>query len=324
MATAIMLRAPGGPDALKPEEVEVGRPATGELRVRQTAVGVNFHDVYVRSGLYQTLALPGIPGIEAAGVVEEVGPETPGFTAGDRIAYVTRQYGAYATERLLPARLAVRLPAAISAEVAATMLLKGLTAEMLVREVYQVKRGSRVLVHAAAGGVGRMLCELASHAGATVIGTVGSEEKAELARRAGCAHTILYRQEDFVAQVRDLTGGQGVDVAYDAVGKDTFLGSIDCLALRGHLANYGQASGPVAPLDVSRLFARSNSLSRPAVFHYVTERADLERLSGAVFDAIAAGVLTTEPGRVFPLAEAGAAHAALESRRTTGPLLLQP
>ena len=324
MTQAIVLREFGGPNALRPEPIELGNPGPGELRIRQTAVGVNFHDVYVRSGLYRTLALPGIPGIEAAGVIEAVGPDVTGFAAGDRIAYVTSRYGAYASHRILPAELAIHLPPGMDDRIAATALLKGLTAEMLVRQVHAIQPGETVLVHAAAGGVGRLLCQWASHLGATVIGTAGSEARAELARSMGCRHTILYRQENFVERVREITGGRGVDVAYDSVGKDTFLGSLDCLAIRGHLINFGQASGSVEPFEVSRLAARSNSLTRPIVFHYFTQRPALERMAAALFDVIAQGVLTGEPGTCYPLADAAAAHAALEARAAPGPLLLIP
>ncbi|CAN5139920.1 quinone oxidoreductase [soil metagenome] len=324
MATAIVLREHGGPEVLTSEGVEVGRPGPGQLRVRQTAIGVNFHDCYVRSGLYRTLALPGVPGIEAAGVVEEIGGGVSGFAAGDRIAYVTGQYGAYASERLLPAVLALRLPPGIGETVAATVLLKGLTAEMLTREVHPLKAGDVILVHAAAGGVGRLLCRRAQQLGATVIGTVGSEAKAELARAAGCAHTILYRQEDFVTRVKDLTGGRGVDVAYDSVGRDTFDGSLECLALRGHLVNFGQASGSVAPFEVARLAARSTRVSRPILFHYIAERGALEALAACVFEAVLSGLFATEAGQVFPLADAAAAHRALEARQAEGPLVLMP
>jgi NADPH2:quinone reductase len=324
MATAIVLRGTGGPDVLKAETVAVGSPGKGELRIRQTAIGVNFHDVYVRSGLYQTLSLPGIPGIEAAGVVEAVGSDVSDFAAGDRIAYVTGQYGAYASERILPAALAVRLPPEISEQTAATVLLKGLTAEMLVREVHRVRPGDVVLVHAAAGGVGRLLCQSAQDLGATVIGTVGSEAKAEVARRAGCAHTILYRQEDFIACVREITDGRGVDVAYDSVGRDTFEGSLESLAFRGHLVNFGQSSGSVAPFEVSRLAARSNSVTRPIVFHYIAKRADLERMAGSLFAALARGSIAVDPARLLALSDASAAHAELEARQASGPLLLIP
>ncbi len=292
--------------------------------MRQTAIGVNFHDCYVRAGLYRTLVLPGVPGIEAAGVVEEIGPGVSGFAVGDRIAYVTGQYGAYASERLLPAALALRLPPGIGEAVAATVLLKGLTAEMLTREVHPLRAGDVILVHAAAGGVGRLLCRRAQQLGATVIGTVGSEAKAELARAAGCAHTILYRQEDFVARVKDLTGGRGVDVAYDSVGRDTFDGSLECLALRGHLVNFGQASGSVAPFEVARLAARSTSVSRPILFHYIAGRGALEVLAAHVFAAVLSGLFATEAGQAFPLADAAAAHRALEARYAEGPLLLMP
>jgi NADPH:quinone reductase len=324
VAEAIVLREYGGPEVLRSESIEVGRPGPGELRIRQTAVGVNFHDIYVRSGLYQTLPLPGIPGIEAAGVVEEVGPEVSGFAVGDRIAYVTGRYGAYASERILPAELATHLPAVIDEKLAATVLLKGLTAEMLVRQVYRIKPGHLVLVHAAAGGVGRLLCQWASHLGATVIGTVGSAAKAELARAAGCKHIVLYREENFVERVREITGGRGVDVVYDSVGQDTFEGSLESLATFGHLANFGQSSGKVAPFEVARLSRGSNSLSRPMVFHYVADRAKLETMAAALFDALSRGVLTAEPGKAFPLSEASAAHEELESRRAAGPLLLVP
>jgi NADPH2:quinone reductase len=324
MAQAIVLRETGGPEVLRAESVAVGEPGPRELRVRQTAIGVNFHDVYVRSGLYRTLDLPGIPGIEAAGVVEDVGPDVTGFSVGDRIAYVTGRYGAYASGRILPAELALHLPPGIDDRLAATVLLKGLTAEMLVRQVHPVRPGDVVLVHAAAGGVGRLLCAWASHLGATVIGTVGTEEKAELARSAGCKHLILYRQESFVERVREITGGRGVDVVYDSVGKDTFTGSLDSLAVRGHLVNFGQSSGSVEPFEIARLAARSNSVTRPIVFHYLTQRDALERMAAALFDAIAQRVLPVEPGKVFPLAEAAAAHEELESRRAPGPLLLEP
>jgi NADPH2:quinone reductase len=324
MATAIVLRSHGGPEMLTSERVEVGRPGRGELRVRQTAVGVNFHDCYVRSGLYQTLALPGIPGIEAAGVIEEIGAGVAGFAVGDRIAYVTGQYGAYASERLMPAAIALRLPEGVSEAVAATVLLKGLTTEMLTREVHPLKAGDVVLVHAAAGGVGRLLCRRARQLGATVIGTVGSAAKAEIARASGCAHVILYRQEDFVARVKEITGGRGVDVAYDSVGRDTFDGSLESLAPRGHLVNFGQASGSIAPFEVSRLAARSTSVSRPILFHYIVERDALQRLAAPVFAAVLTGLFPAEPGRAFPLADAAAAHRALEERQADGPLVLMP
>lgn len=324
MATAIVIREHGGPEVLTAESVPVGRPGGGELRVRQTAIGVNFHDVYVRSGLYRTLNLPGIPGIEAAGVVEEIGTDVTGFAVGDRIAYVTSGYGAYASERILASALALRLPPTVNEQTAATVLLKGLTAEMLVRAVYRVRAGDIVLVHAAAGGVGQLLCRRAQDLGATVIGTVGSEDKAEVARGAGCAHTILYRQEDFVERIREITAGRGVDVVYDSVGKDTFEGSLESLTIRGHLVNFGQSSGGVAPFEVSRLATRSNSVTRPIVFHFIAQRADLERMAASVFEAVARGSLRSAPAQVFPLSDASAAHAAMVARQTSGAILLVP
>lgn len=324
MAEAIVLRTHGGPETLTPERVEVGDPGPGELRIRQTAIGVNYHDVYVRTGLYQTLALPGVPGIEAVGVVTATGPETEGFGVGDRIGYITGQYGAYAAARVLPARLALSLPDAIDDRLAATVLLKGLTAAMLVRRVHRIEPGTTVLVHAAAGGVGRVLCQWAVALGATVIGTVGTEAKRDLALAAGCAHAILYREVDFVAEVRHVTGGRGVDVAYDGVGKDTFDGSLEALATCGHLVNFGQASGPVEPLAMPRLAAKSASVTRPIIFHYTAEPAPLRELAGAVFAAFAAGTISAEAGQAFPLAAAGRAQALLESRAAAGPLILIP
>ncbi|MBX9698702.1 MAG: quinone oxidoreductase [Acetobacteraceae bacterium] len=324
MPQAIMLREHGGPEVLRLESVEVGAPGPGEIRLRHTAIGVNFHDCYVRSGLYRTLALPGIPGIEGAGVVEAVGPDVAGLRPGDRVAYMTSGYGCYASHRLLPAALALRLPETIPDTLAASTLLKGLTAEMLVRQVHAVRAGETILVQAAAGGVGRILCQWAAHLGATVIGTAGGPAKCAIARAAGCAHVIDYRAEDFVARVKQITGGRGVAVAYDSVGADTFDGSLECLAPRGHLVNFGQSSGPIPPFAIARLMAKSNSLTRPAVFHYAAERPALEAMAAALFDALASGAIRAEPGRTLPLAEAAQAHALLESRAAEAPLVLVP
>lgn len=324
MAQAILLREFGGPEVLRPETIKVGAPGPGELRLRQTAIGVNFHDCYVRSGLYRTLALPGVPGIEGAGIVEAVGPDAAGFAPGDRVAYMTNRYGGYAGHRLLPAALAIKLPAGISEALAASTLLKGLTAEMLVRQVHAVRAGETILVQAAAGGVGRILCQWAAHLGATVIGTAGGPAKCAIARAAGCAHVIDYRAEDFVARVKDITGGKGVAVAYDAVGADTFDGSLECLALRGHLVNFGQASGPVPPFAIARLMAKSNTLTRPAVFHYAAERPALEAMAAALFAVLESGAVQAEAGQALPLAEAARAHALLESRQAEAPLILLP
>lgn len=324
MAKAIILREHGGPEALKLEPIEVGAPAAGELQIRQTAIGVNFHDVYVRSGLYRTLTLPGIPGIEGVGRVEAVGPGVEGFAIGDRIGYLSSQYGAYASRRNLPAHVALRLPDALDDRLAATVLVKGLTADMLLRRVTRVSSGMTILVHAAAGGVGRLLCQWAAHLGATVIGTVGSDPKAQIARQAGCHHTILYRSTDFVEAVRRITNGRGVDVAFDSVGKDTFYGSLEVLANLGHLVNFGQSSGSVEPLVVSRLAVKSNSVTRPILYHYVDSPERLQEMARSVFDAFARGILSAIPGRGFMLAEAARAHQALEARSIEGPFILIP
>lgn len=324
MANAIVVQAYGGPEVLQIQQVPVAAPGRGELRIRQTCVGVNFHDVYVRSGLYKTLSLPGIPGIEAAGVVEQVGAEVSEFSPGDRVAYITSAYGAYAAERLILAAIAVRLPPEIDDVTAGAIMVKGLTVEMLVRRVAHVQPGSWVLVHAAAGGVGQLLVQAAARIGAAVIGTVGSEDKAVVAREAGCQHTILYRQENFVERVREITGGRGVDIAYDSVGKDTFFGSLDALAMRGHLVNFGQSSGPVAGFEVSKLAPKSATLSRPLLFHYIAQRAELLEMSAALFRALTDGTLKPLAPRQFALADAAQAHAFLESRASTQPIVIIP
>ncbi len=324
MAKAIVLTEHGGPEKLTLKDVAVGKPGAGELRLRQTAIGVNFHDCYVRSGLYKTLQLPGIPGIEGAGIVEEVGTDVTAFAAGDRVGYVTTGYGGYTSERLLPAHLALKLSPGMSEETAAAVLLKGLTVSMLVNHVHAVQPGDFILVQAAAGGVGQLLCQWARHLGATVIGTVGSADKAEIAKHNGCHHTILYRNDDFVARVKDITGGKGVDAAYDSVGKETLMGSLACLTVRGHLVNFGQSSGPVAPFAVSALSTGSNSVTRPMMFHYMRDRQELDALAKPLFDVLASGVVKAGTPRRFPLAEAAAAHAALEARQTTGSVILSP
>jgi NADPH2:quinone reductase len=236
---AIILGTPGAPEVLKPEPITLAAPGEGQVLLRHTAIGVNFHDCYVRSGLYATLPLPGVPGLEGVGVVEAVGPGVSGLRPGERVVYMTREYGGYATARLISASQLFKVPDGLDDRTVASSFLRGLTAFALVRQVTAIRPGQTMLVHAAAGGMGRLVCQWASHLGATVIGTVGSEEKAVAARENGCTHTILYRTENFVDRVRDITGGRGVDVAYDSVGKDTFEGSIKALALRGHLVNFG-------------------------------------------------------------------------------------
>lgn len=323
MERAIILRTPGGPDVLEAEPITLAAPGEGQVLLRHTAIGVNFHDCYVRSGLYQTLPLPGVPGLEGVGVVEAMGPGVAGFGAGDRVVYMTREYGGYSTARLIAASHLLKVPDGLDDRAVASSFLRGLTAHALVRQVTAIRPGQTVLVHAAAGGVGRLLCQWASHLGATVIGTVGSEEKAAAARENGCAHTILYRTENFVDRVRDITGGRGVDVAYDPVGKDTFEGSLKALAMRGHLVNFGQASGPIEPFRIALLFEKSNTITRPNVFHYFTG-AEREVMVKALFEALVTGVLTAGHRHEYPLDEAARAHADMEARRTSGAVLLIP
>ena len=324
MPFAIVMHAPGGPDVLEFEEVSVPLPLSHEVVVRHTAIGVNFHDTYVRSGAYKTLALPGVPGIEAAGVVDAVGADVTDFRPGDRVAYVTKSYGAYAEKRVIGQESLVLLPPNVSNEVGAAIFLKGLTAQVLIEQVYRVKKGDWVLVHAAAGGVGLLLCQWARHLGARVIGTVSTPRKAEAASKAGCESVILYREEDFVARALDITDGEGVQVAYDSVGKDTFLGSLQRLAPCGHLANFGQASGPVEPFEVSQLFPKSNSLSRPSVFQYLRTSGKLREAAASLFDALSAGIIHASEIRSISLQGAAQAHIELESRDRMASLVLKP
>lgn len=320
MTRAIVMRAPGGPEVLKVEAIEVGDPGPGQVRLRQTAVGVNFHDIYVRSGLYQTLTLPGIPGLEGVGVVEALGPNVDHFKVGDRVGYLTSAYGSYTEGRLIDAVSLIKLPDFLDDHTAAATLLRGLTAQMLVHHVHKVGPGQTLLVHAASGGVGRLLCQWAYHLGARVIGTVGSEEKARSARENGCDHVILYRTEDFVERVLAITQGRGVDVAYDAVGKDTFMGSMRCLARRGHMVNFGQASGPIEPIPMSLLFQKSNSVTRPAVFHFLAD--DRESMAASLFDALASGIITPGTYHRYAFDEIGTAQRDMEARNTAGAVIL--
>jgi NADPH2:quinone reductase len=306
------------------EEIAVGDPGPGEIRVRHSFVGVNFVDTYHRTGLYK-LPLPFVPGSEAAGVVEAVGPEVSELRAGDRIAYATGPVGAYAEVRLLPAERAVPLPQAIDDRTAAGLMLKGLTAQYLLRQTTVVGPGDTILLHAAAGGVGLIAAQWAKHLGATVIGTVGSEEKARLARGHGCDHVILYRQENVAARVREITGGRGVRVAYDAVGKDTFAASLDSIAPRGLLVSFGQASGPVPPFDILTLTAKGSLfLTRPTLNTYAATREALRAAAAELFSVVTSGAVKIQVPQSFPLREAAAAHSALEARKTTGSTVLVP
>jgi len=324
MARAIVMRAPGGPEVLKVERVEIGEPGPRQVRLRQTAVGVNFHDIYVRTGLYQTLPLPGVPGLEAVGVVEAVGPGVEQVRVGDRAGYLTRAYGGYADARLVDADLLIKLPDAVDDRTAAATLLRGLTAQMLAHHVHGIRPGLTILVHAASGGVGRLLCQWAHHMGASIIGTVGSEDKARSARENGCDHVILYRTENFVERVQAITHGRGVDVAYDAVGKDTFMGSMTCLARLGHMVNFGQASGPVDPIPMSLLFQKSSSVSRPNLFHYLEDPARREQMTTSLFTALAEGVITPGTVHEYRFEDIGLAQQDMEARKTAGAVILVP
>ena len=321
MAHAIRVHELGGPEVLKWEEVDVGEPGPGHVRLRQEAAGLNFIDVYHRTGLYKQ-DLPLTPGVEGAGVVEAVGPDVPTLKAGDRVAY-GGPIGGYAEVRLIPADRVVNLPGAISSEQAAAMMLQGMTAHMLLRKVHEVKSGETILVHAAAGGVGLILCQWAKALGATVIGTVGNDEKAELARSHGCDHPIVYSRQDFVAEVARITGGAKVPVVYDGVGRDTFMKSLDCLRRRGMMASYGNASGPVDPIPPG-LLAQKGSLflTRPTLYDYVFDRGDLETAAAELFDVVGSGKVKIEIGQRFALADAAEAHRALEARKTTGSTVL--
>jgi NADPH:quinone reductase len=320
----IRIEEHGGPDVLKPATVDLPPPGAGEIRIRQTAVGVNYHDVYVRSGLYRTLPLPGVPGIEAAGVVEELGEGVSGFAAGDRIAYVGPAYGCYAEARNLPAALAVKLPDAIGASGAAASFMKALTVYVLIRRVRQVQEGESILVHAAAGGVGQLLTSWASHLGAHVIGTAGSEEKAAIARQHGAAEVILYREEDVPKRVMEITAGEGVAAAYDAVGADTFEGSLASLGFLGHLVLYGQASGPVEPFAPAVLAGKSLTITRPIMFHYIRTRDMLNEAAAACFEAFERGMIRPIVPLELPLEEAARAHEILEARESPGGIVLVP
>ena len=322
--TAIVVREKGGPEVLRFETVDLEAPARGEALVRHSAIGLNYIDVYFRAGWYTPPGYPFVPGMEGAGTVEAIGPDVVELAVGDRVAYASRPLGAYAAARCMPADRLLKLPKGIEEDVAAASMLKGMTAQYLLRSVFPVGPGCRILMHAAAGGVGSILCPWAKHLGATVIGTVGTEEKAALARANGCDHAIVYTKEDFVARVAEITGGAGVHVAYDSVGKETFLRSIECLAPMGTIALFGQSSGAVAPLDVTVLARKSLFLTRPGLPDYTAKREDLSRSAWELFEMIAKGVVDVKIERRIPLAEAARAHRDLEARMTTGSTILVP
>jgi NADPH2:quinone reductase len=324
MAKTIRIHETGGPEVLRLEDVTVADPGPAEARVRQTAIGVNFIDTYHRSGLYQ-LPLPAGLGSEAAGVVEAVGTGVSVVREGDRVAYAGGPPGAYAEARVMPADRLVKLPDGVSDEQAAGMMLKGMTVQYLVRRTYAVKAGDVVVWQAAAGGVGLIACQWLKALGATVIGTAGSDEKAALARAHGADHVIVYTRESFPEKVRELTGGRGVPVVYDSVGRSTFMGSLDCLRPRGLLVAFGNASGAVPPFDLL-LLSQKGSLyvTRPTLVSYTATRAELEETAADLFDVVRSGKVRIELGRTYPLAEAAQAHRDLEARKTTGSVVLLP
>ncbi|MCW0182291.1 MAG: quinone oxidoreductase [Zavarzinia sp.] len=323
-ALAIRIHSAGGPEVMVLETVELPPPGPGEVRLRQTAIGVNFIDCYHRSGLYP-LPLPSGIGLEAAGVVEDVGPGVTGLVAGDRVAYCLTPIGSYASHRNYPADFLMKVPDGVTDEQAASLMLQGLTAWYLLHRTYRVEAGETVLFHAAAGGVGLIACQWARHMGVRLIGTAGSPEKAALAMEHGASEVILYRTEDVAARVKALTGGKGVSVVYDSVGKDTWDGSLDSLATRGLMVSFGNASGPVPPFNPGILSAKGSLyLTRPTLFHYIADKAERDEAAASLFDLVASGVIRTNVRQRFALGDAVAAHQALESRATVGSTVLLP
>jgi NADPH2:quinone reductase len=321
MPHAIQIRQTGGPEVLSWTAVDVGEPGTGQVRLRQAAAGLNYIDVYHRTGYYPQ-PLPFIPGLEGAGVVEAVAQDVRGLKVGDRVAYAGPT-GGYSEVRLIEADRLVRLPEAISFDQAAAMMLQGMTAQMLIRQVYAVKAGDLILVHAAAGGTGLVLCQWAAALGATVIGTVSTEAKAEIAHAHGCSHAILYTKQDFVAEVSRISGGEKLPVVFDSVGKDTFLRSLDCLRPRGLMVTFGQASGPIDPIAPVLLSQKGSLfLTRPFLFHYIQRRDALEACANDLFKVVASGKVRINVNQRFALKDAASAHKALEARATSGSTIL--
>lgn len=324
MVAAVRIHKNGGPEVLTYEEIEVGGPGPGQIKIKQHACGVNFIDTYFRSGLYPAPSLPFVNGSEGAGEVIAIGPGVSDFKVGDRVGY-TQAHNGYAAERLLPADRAVKLPDAISYEQAAGMMLKGMTTQYLLRRTFRVEKGSKVLIHAAAGGVGQIATQWAHYLGAEVIGTVGTKDKADLAKANGCDHVILYRDEDFVARVKEITKGELCDVVYDGVGKTTFPGSLDCIRPLGMWVSFGNASGPVEAFNMGILSTKGSLFcTRPTLGHYIAKRADLVATANDLFDVVSKGVVKIPVTRKYALKDAAQAQRDLESRATTGSLILTP
>jgi NADPH:quinone reductase len=318
MAHAIRFHKTGGPEVLVWEDVEIGKPGPGQARLRQTAVGLNYVDTYFRAGVYPTQMPSGL-GTEGAGVVEEIGPGVTDVKIGDRVAYAGGPLGAYAEARLIPADRLIVLPPSITDRQGAAMMLQGLTVQYLIRRTYRVQKGDTILIHAAAGGIGLILCQWAKHLGATVIGTVSTDAKAELAKANGCHHPIVYTREDFVARVKDITVGKLLPVVYDSVGKDTFMKSLDCLRPLGLMVSFGQASGKVEPFDAGILAAKGSLyLTRPTLNTYAAKREDLVAAAKELFDVVASGAVKITVNQTYALKDAAQAHRDLEGRKTTG------
>jgi NADPH2:quinone reductase len=325
MTKAIRIHETGGPEVLRWEEIDVPAPGSAQVHIRHTAIGLNFIDIYHRTGLYPLPAFPAVLGMEGAGIVEKIGDGVKEFRPGDRVAYAGLPTGAYAEARLIPAHRLVKLPESIDDRSAAALMLQGMTARYLLRRCYRVEAGETILFHAAAGGVGLLACQWAKRLGATVIGTVGTEEKAELARNHGCDHPILYRQENFVTRVHEITEGKGVSVVYDSIGRETFLDSLDCLRPMGMLVSFGQSSGPVEPFNAGLLAAKGSLyLTRPSLMDYTAKREDLLASAAELFAVVELGAVKTVIQQSYPLKDAARAHADLEARKTTGSTILLP
>ncbi|HBN48649.1 MULTISPECIES: quinone oxidoreductase family protein [Thalassospira] len=324
MTKAFRFYETGGSDVLRFEDVEVGAPGTGEVRLRQEAIGLNYIDIYFRSGVYPAPSLPSGLGLEGSGVIEAVGDGVTDLAVGDRVAYAAQPLGAYAEARVMPAKGLVKIPDGISFDLAAAAMLQGMTAQYLLRRTYHVKKGDTILIHAAAGGVGQIVCQWAKHLGATVIGTVGSKEKAEIAKSKGCDYPILYREEKVSERVKEITNGQGVEVVYDSVGKDTFDDSLDCLKRLGMMVSFGQSSGAVPPVPLKALAPGAYFLTRPSVFQYTATREELLATANELFDVLKSGVVKIDIGATYDLADAKHAHDDLEGRKTTGSVILKP
>ena len=324
MAKAIVLKEYGKSEVLKLEDIKVQKPQENEISIKQTAIGVHFHDVYVRSGLYKTLSLPGIPGLEAAGIVEEVGKKVTDFKPGDKVGYITKNYGAYTSHRNLDHKIAIKIPKNISAELIATNFSRAITVQMLMEEVTNVKVNDIILITAVTGGVGKIFSQWAKSIGALVIGSVSSKEKAFLAKSYGCDYALVYDQPDFISQIMDITNGKGVDKVFDSVGRDTFENSIKSIRACGHLVNFGQSSGPVEPLLMSTLASKSLTVSRPILFDYISNSTIYKKMTDSVFNAFENNKIIIPKLRSYKLEDANLAHDLLESRQGGGSIFLTP